>query len=684
MGFSATLSNCYQQAKPYLDNYFFPFGEGLNVGNTMVNGRFVERTLRQGRNKKMTVASQVPQIYYAFSQSTKAVGAAIPALSKASLPFGVVPLTSIVLPSLVAFAASRKIENVVLRKIVNFAHDHIGTMCQIAVVIASIALCIFGNPILGGVTLACMTLGFMDELGLLPEKVRQILHKSSMPIAIATGLIVGDWFMKVIAVAQIVMAVVGKILDWKAKRLEAELKRTGPQEGEYDKPVRPISLADLQEIDKQTVDIHKGHLRLQVGPPIPRIDLEELVTHSEQVDWNGNLRSLQVALNKDPRWREVGYSPGHEIEYAKQQIKDMVHQIKHKKIRAGEPLDYSKLQDWCRYITYQVKQKMEKVRELKEAMQKGSASSDDQVRCRQLEIQIADTFIDLAAEGGNYCGPGIYKAVKAVYKALLIENNNQEIPLRDRILIYLENKRNRLFEGIYEIEINGDIVSSFLSSVFDLDDVHAYNQTVKLFANEEFGLNDEVAKNDPAVVVDPLSKVLLSRLLFKMRTDFWQGTKPEQKRRLKKLHTPEAQKARFFEVWKKYAIMETEEEVKGYKAATIVEELQETLACDQLFITQEDVFDWWKNWIKRQDMSDIEKEKGVAELNDELTLSGEPLLEAFEKNGVKRSTIKGKFLKAMLLEMGVFQVMPTKTVALPAPAKPQVQQPSTNLVPAAV
>lgn len=103
-------------------------------------------------------------------------------------------------PPLLAYAASMKIQNSVVRSVVHTLHAHIGTLCQIAVVVSSVAMIILGSPILGVTSLAVLGIGLLDRKGLLPSRVSHFLHNYSFPILAVTTILSGHYIEGVICI----------------------------------------------------------------------------------------------------------------------------------------------------------------------------------------------------------------------------------------------------------------------------------------------------------------------------------------------------------------------------------------------------------------------------------------------------------------------------------------------------
>ena len=86
--------------------------------------------------------------------------------------------------------------------------------------------------------------------------------------------------------------------------------------------------------------------------------------------------------------------------------------------------------------------------------------------------------------------------------------------------------------------------------------------------------------------------------------------------------------------------------VLPYDERTILDRLKSTIGTAQ--IPKSDVYEWWQNWIERQELPAAEKEAVQEELMMFASINGEPL-------ETPEGKIKPKFLIAILQEMGVLK-----------------------------
>jgi hypothetical protein len=263
----------------------------------------------------------------------------------------------------------------------------------------------------------------------------------------------------------------------------------------------------------------------------------------------------------------------------------------------------------------------------------------------------ADMFILIGVEGGEYCGTGKFGVVEEVYENRLSQAAG--LPLETRILACEQQERQRVWQNIYQLIWKSNPLTQLFGYMSDVNAIHNSNVFINLVqAGEKFGIPYQAAKNDLTATINPVSHYLALSFTDAIEKCFWDGGFISQS--YVSLEEP-SDASDWWKAWKWVHLKNDNAFSRPYDEEAIMTRFTETIGSPQ--ISKSDIYIWWAQWIERQDnLSDEKKE----ELNDELqapevkdesgkflpkTFNGEP----FEVNG----KIQPKFLKAMLIEMGI-------------------------------
>ncbi len=137
--------------------------EGFASGSVLADMKRTEDSVRQGQNHYLTAVHQSGQIWECLSQVQRVLEAA----SYATLSFSTRCIFALP-PVLLAYAAAHQWGGQSLYLI----YDQIGTLCQVASLVSSVTLIIFGNVAFGVASITFIGLGFLDRNGILPQGVR--------------------------------------------------------------------------------------------------------------------------------------------------------------------------------------------------------------------------------------------------------------------------------------------------------------------------------------------------------------------------------------------------------------------------------------------------------------------------------------------------------------------------------
>jgi hypothetical protein len=611
-----------------------PLMQGLKLGGLMNQAMEQDDTYRQGRHHFMTAINQILEWGLALEQVTRYVRAA-------NLNYSLTGwnVARIVVPLGVAYLASRQIKVLYINQIANFVQTHWNKVSFVALTAASIGLFILGQTILAVTTLAYLSVGVLNRYNLLSPSVQKVIHQADFFIGNLTGIYLGGNFVRVICTLNLVIAAVQKYFEYKRLVAEEEKKTeelAHPQaskivddieeESEDEFPVS-ISLDELAILENDILcPMRKSHVHKK---PLPSVDesiqIDDLLDLYEEIDWSKHEHVLKSKLAKDKRWLEVGQFESEPLEYFERNLRHLIESIKNRDILEGKPASYDMLEFYCRFIAQELKE--------------------------QDGMTQADMLMWMGVEGGEYCGSGKFGAIEEIYENLLSQASG--LPLETRVLACEQQERQRVWQNIYQLIWRSNPLTQLFGYMSDVNAIHNGNVFINLVqAGEKFGIPHQAAKNDLTATINPVSHYLAVAFVDQIEQCFWEGGYIPQC--YISIETPPIA-SDWWKCWKWIHLKNEDIYAVPYDGKTIFKRLSETIGSPQ--IPKMDIYAWWMQWIDRQDdLTDEKKE----ELSDELqampkkdekgkflpiTFNGEP----FEVDG----KIQPKFLKAMLIEMGI-------------------------------
>lgn len=438
-------------------NTLWSVAEGFASGNALAEMKRTEDSVRQGQNHYLTAVHQYAQLWECLGQVQRVLEAA----SYATFSFSSRCIFALP-PVLLAYAASNQWGGQNLYLI----YDQIGTLCQMASLVSSVTLVIFGNVAFGVASITFVGLGFLDRNGILPPEARRVIHMTTYPLFLITGLFVGDIFTQVFVAANLATLAMHAALGTNAALEAVPVQRTA---------VSPNQVTALRYQDLSPEPLH---LRYDALPPIPNIDIGILNTLCAAIDWTSgsHQNALERRLAQDARWRDRyrgRYAP--DI-YLKNQLRLLVHAVKTETILEGEPVNYTVLHNYLKIIA--------------------------DLLPRLDENSRADLLLKLAIDGGEYCGSGKFNTVSDAYLSIASEAATP-LPLEIKVLTHLQLQRIRIFQNLYRRIEQATPLNQAAAGIIDHLDIHNYNLVVNLIGGE-FGLPNQGAAEDTAARVDPI------------------------------------------------------------------------------------------------------------------------------------------------------------------------------------
>lgn len=572
-----------------------------------------EATVRQGRNHNMVASLQSSQINMALNQ-----GLILCRLQGIEISSSILLAKQIIAlsPYAIAYIANRSDLSLRTRRIINLFQDHIGKITLAITLISTASFFMFGYALASATTVIYLGIGVLDRKGYLPNNIRNIISQTGFFVTNITSLFNSDSLTKFFATIDLVSTVVNYYFDFKIKKLKQAgqfVERSLTHPPIPPTPVPPLLLSD---IDKLKLKVNKCHVHNPLLPPIKKgVDINELLEFNKKVDWSKHQHVLNRKLATDARWTQVGILESNTPqEYFNKCLKNFVTSLKDHKILVGQPDSYEKLEKYCLFITQELRNKD--------------------------EITIVDTLLEMGI-GGDYCGTDYFRIIEERVSLLL--NHVEGLPLDLRFLICLQNYRIEIWHLFYTFLWSSNFWINLHSQFTDKNDIHNHNLMLKILGvGKEWGLPQEGAENDRVSHLTPSTEYLTSLLSASYRHAFWNKSKPVKTTTIEVNKTlPPPEKWKF---WKTYHVRKEMINLPAYTTDSIVDLLTNEIG-KKNSIPKILVYEWWEKWIQRQNLSDEEKESSVSDLYQKAFLNGVPM----ELDG----KINKKFLKAMLLEMGI-------------------------------
>lgn len=445
--------------------------DGIWIGSSANLYKRMEDSARVGVNRVLTTVSQAASLFnslYIAELAMKAVSSGIPK-SIHTVAKVAICLTPVVTNILCAKLSLTK--NPRLKRAAIVINNHIGTVCQIAVVVSSVALIAFGQPILGSVSLAFVVLGFAQRCCWLPLRVSHSVDIIGFFGTNAARIVLGDPFYKFIAVCEVANFAYLQIVHYR-KGLPKPVETKSPT----------ILITNAPESYRTSVD-SRHMVREAIIPPAPDIDLKTLNGLFEKIDFENlnNRKILNRIVTDDEHWKEFYGDKNSDDElfkHVEKGLNNFIENVTNRTIKDGSIYDYRSLQARAKHIANQLPLK----------------SKEDQL--------INLIHLSLAS---YYCPAGYLEKVRSIYYTLC--NAVEEDSLKARVDQILGDARRHLFQSfLYNLFI---VKKNPFRHLIDIADNHIYNEYIN-FLGDRFKLSEtEDAQQDALSCIDILSKKIL-------------------------------------------------------------------------------------------------------------------------------------------------------------------------------
>lgn len=450
--------------------------EGLWIGEASKVYKNIDDSARAGVNRYLTIVAQIASIFNAIYIAQKVSQAASLTMPK-NISLGIqsiLYLTPIITNLLCSKLSLQK--NPEIKRALIFINTHIGTVCQVAVAVSSVALIILGQPILGTVSLAFVIAGFVQRRNWLPLKVSQGIDAIGFIGINIARISLGDPFYKFIAVCEIGNFAYLKIV---------QLKKQHSSPARIEPP--NILITNIPKLKDISIDSRNLAAESLISEP-PPVDLKDLENIFQKYDLKNPIYFgfVKKFVTKDEHWIE-NYSDRNKdeqlVEYINQGIKNLFEIIANSTTASDAISDNCSILARVKHITHQLP----------------NLSEEDQL-INIIKLSLA-TY---------YCHPGFVEKVRAVYYTVC--NAMEEDSIESRLTQILSDARRQLFHTfLYDFfYVKPNLAKFFL----DPQDNHFYNEFVNLLG-DDFNLAEvEDAKHDALASLDIFSKKILN-LMYK-------------------------------------------------------------------------------------------------------------------------------------------------------------------------
>lgn len=514
---------------------------GIRLGVNMVQMRSLEGSVMAGANARMGALFQNLQGTFLLEYVNRYAKATN---SKPPLLYikGIVLLAPIGLAALDwSESAPEKIRPLLL-----FIQMHIGKVYQTAAIVYSIALYSLGQTYFAASSITLLTLGFMDQWGFLPTELRILLHTLTPYLQVLSGL---NGFYDLSKVSQILIAL--NLISLLTRPIFAFLNRnrsTSSLEG------KQLNYENMQHIHFENTQINPAHLHVHPTPPVPDIDLDELLNVWDQFRFNiTDLRFFRTKLSKDEKFFQLFLNKNPKnldkmtdqelLGWIRKNLATFILNIKNRSILKGEPKDYQPLENYVKIITHFINE------------------------CKD-HVQRIDLIMRLAIDAGTYCGPKQFEVTENIVSEISLSLH--EFSFEDKVLLCFENLRTCWIQNLY----NNKLTKTNLTiQMLDRYDLHQYNQFLNLFCNR-LGIRRASADQDETALVGPIKKLILYFTL------------------------EEIIKQRF---------------LGDYTKDHLLQEFRKALGTPRL--PKPGYYNYWVRWVCRQSLSDERKEELLDELS---------------------------------------------------------------------
>lgn len=460
---------------------------GVWVGHTAFVYKRTEESYRAGVNRPYAIWGQVGcvnnAIYQVF-ESFKALSISPFSLSVQAVCY-LTPVITGFLTSRISFDASPRMKRVILA-----IYNNISSLCQIAIMVSSVALICLGQTMFGASTL--FFIGF--EIYQNHFKVSLIGNKTINGLGFVLSnlarLTLGGLHHKILCLIDVSCFL---------SDLFSSYTGTKPKKSVPDSNINIVN-SDLLT----NVKINTEHLNFrQELPAPPQVDLEQMETLFRQINWQEKdfRELLQKKVKEDDHWREnFGDKKSEEelFQYVQRGVRLFIKNISNRTLPNGESNDPEKLEVKVKFIL-------------------------DALSRKDMRVK-AQNVVDLSI-AAYYCPAGYMRAVKNAFITVCDDTFEHE-SLPNKIYSSLDFERKHLFEQfLFELKKATD--SSVIRHLVNPEDIHNYNWFSNAIGGAFYFQAARDENEDPLSYISSIGKQLLSFMARPFIKKYIQKYNPE-------------------------------------------------------------------------------------------------------------------------------------------------------------
>jgi hypothetical protein len=479
------------------------------------------------------------------------------------------------------------------KKPIRWLYNNFGELAQVAVGIHALALLRLGFYTYGAVSLTFLAWGLLEKHHCLPLVARRV-YEATIPWLSSLSLLFNG-----MALYKFVAAI--ELVDLAYPKVTALWARLFPKPKEV---LPSLTYAQFEAIRAERCDfkVSRSHIEIEAFPQTAKRDFNKILRAWDAIDWSHSDSNLQRAVEADARWERSeafieyrkanGQEEGLQImmAYAKKQLEALVKNIRDHTIKTGQPLNYAPLENYLGVIAEQL-------------------AHHDLDKRRQLLLQ-------LALQGGQYCGPGIFTQLLQVATASL--DATKALPFKNRVLIILQQERFEIVQAYHSLLEEMHLPAGKIAG--GTADVHGMNYMVRLIA-EDFHLPNTGASADEMIPLSFLDKWIFWKLLGINPECLWKNTE---------IRTP-------------FSLRSPTNTIAGYTPERILQAIYFSKAKLPI-LTNDDFVAWARVWIEKRETGATEDQKAN-------------FLDSLEAGEFHQGTdIGNTLILATLVDTGILQI----------------------------
>lgn len=647
------------------------------VGGLITCQRAITSIAAGDRGTRTIALTQLGAVYIALDVVGEALGA---------LQFGPIPTFAYyaccLTPLALAYATHRGIQNDVCKQAVVFAQDAIGPLCQLATAISAVAMIYLGFVWVGAASLTLLAVGLIERSGKATASTRSWIRAVTYPLSEACGIFSTNWFSRATGVTTIVGLAIQNLSKAEKKALAKEpiddalrlndLQRMLPVWGRwscvieamrsmFDDPVTSRRFDGIVALQKGVLDrLRKFLFRKPDTASTDRKILAAALRDTHHPDFMREANDDALFALARKAFDEVGTldleyvhfktmlrpNPATSLDGFVLLLNDKIENHREEMLKA---LRIVLASDEKFVQTCKKKLKDFSDEELIVLLRANAAEFVDQIKNRKITegepspegyqwlqdtlrvvierlpyqdpIYLIDHLVNLSVRG-RYCGPGKFEILENTASALVL--GTRTTPLVMKILGHLQTERMHFaHQNLDNLRTN-----RFYNKISNPTDQHEANSQMNQIGGN-LGLRNASGLYDEAGATPPILIAL--------------------------------QKFRQWIANKHFGLQHT--------LSLVVDATQEQIGSKKT-ITIEDVKIWWKKWIDKQQVTQLEKSQ-FKENIERFEILGCPLVTG-------ENQINPAIILAMLASMGVVTIparAPERQADVPHPSLAQLGTP---------